>query len=153
MLGYDFSRLKRLMIAYRVVQVILLLILAVAVFLFQTNYPHQFLSGVVASVVLQLLLFYPIYRLALRDVTVEIDGSAIELSTEDKAALRKKRLMGDLWKVSVLVFYLIFIARVPDVKKTGTPFFLSVSLYSCLLLFLTYFQCFNFGAKKRIATQ
>jgi len=151
MAEFDFKRLKKITVAYRVVQIILLLLLVTIAFMFQAKYPSHFFISFVVAVVLQGGLLYPLYRLAWRDAVVEFDSCSRSLSTEQLVALRKKRLMGDLWKASLLVFFLIFIARIPDAQKTGTPFFLSTSLYSFLLILLTYFQCFNYSVKKKMA--
>lgn len=151
MAEFDFKRLKKITLAYRVIQVVLLLLLVVVAFMFQAKYPGHFFISFVVAVVLQGILLYPIYRLAWRDAVVEFDGSSTVLTPEQMVGLRKKRLMGDLWKAALMVFFLVFIARIPDAKTTGTPFFLSTSLYSCLLILLTYFQCFNYSVKKKMA--
>jgi hypothetical protein len=101
--------------------------------------------------VVQLLLLYPIYRLAWRDVGVEIEGCGVGLTAETLATLRKKRLLGDLWKFSAVGFFLAFVTLVPDVKKaSGAPIILAIIIFSFLLMCLSYFQCFNFSAKKRM---
>ena len=103
------------------------------------------------TIMCQLLAVYPIYRLAWRDAGVEIEGSAVGLTAEALAALRKKRLLGDLWKFSAVGFFLAFVTLVPDAKKAaGATHVLAGILFSFLLMCLTYFQCFNFSAKKRM---
>lgn len=149
---FDETRIKRITLAYRCIQIVLLLLLAVVAFMFQTRYPGQFFISFVVAVVAQGVLLYPVYRLAWRDAGVELDSCVPGLTAEQLLALRKKRLFGDLWKASLLVFFLIFVARIPDAQKVGTPFFLSTSLYSFLLILLTYFQCFNYSIKKRRAS-
>ena len=103
------------------------------------------------TIISQLVSIYPIYRLAWRDAGVEISGSVVGMTKEDLAALRKKRLLGDLWKFSAVAFFLAFVTMVPDAKKTVaiTPV-LAGTLFSFLLMCLAYFQCFNFSAKKQI---
>lgn len=150
MAEFDFTRLKRMTIIYKVVQVVFMLILAGVAFMFQTKDPGHFFFTFMTAIALQGVLLYPVYRLAWRDAKIEFDSSATAITNEQLLALRKKRLLGDLWKVALLVFFLIFIARIPDAQKTGTPFFLSTSLYSFLLIFLSYFQCFNYSSKKQI---
>lgn len=152
---FDFKRLKHTLTIYRVVQVVLLLLLAGMAFMFQTRYamigkPDHFFKSLIFSVVIQLVLVYPLYRLAWRDAGTEVDSSLIGLSAEAQKALRKRRLLSDLWKISVVIFFLIFVVRAPGAAKTGTPFFQSTSLFSFLMIFMTYFQCFNFCAKKRM---
>ena len=156
MSSFDFKRLNRTMTIYRVVQALLVCMLIYVAYIFQSNFallgkPEKFMSSILAAIVVQLLLLYPIYRLAWRDAGVEMEGSAVGLTVEALAALRKKRLLGDLWKFSAVGFFLAFVTLVPDVKKAaGAPTILAIIIFSFLLMCLTYFQCFNFSAKKRM---
>ena len=156
MSSFNFKRLNRTMTIYRVVQALLLCLLIYVAYVFQTSFallgrPDKFISSIVATIVIQLLLFYPIYRLAWRDADVEIEGCAVGLTAEALAALRKKRMLGDLWKFSAVGFFLAFVILVPDAKKaTGVPVILAIIIFSFLLMCLSYFQCFNFSAKKRM---
>jgi hypothetical protein len=100
------------------------------------------------TIMSQLIAIYPIYRLAWRDAAVEIVGSTVGLTKEATAALRKKRLLGDLWKFSAVAFFLAFVSMVP--KASGAPTILAGTLFSFLLMCLSYYQCFNFSAKKQI---
>jgi len=159
MSNFDFKRLNRTMTIYRVVQALLLCMLIYVAFIFQNNFalmgkPEKFISSIVTAIVIQLLLLYPIYRLAWRDAGVETEGSAIGLTAEALAALRKKRLLGDLWKFSAVGFFLAFVTLVPDVKKAaGAPIILAIIIFSFLLMCLTYFQCFNFAAKREMKSK
>ena len=156
MASFDFKRLNRTMIIYRVVQALLVCMLIYVAYIFQSSFalmgkPEKFISSILSAIVIQLLLLYPIYRLAWRDAGVEMEGSTIGLTAEALAALRKKRLLGDLWKFSAVGFFLAFVTLVPDVKKAaGAPVILAIIIFSFLLMCLTYFQCFNFSAKKRM---
>jgi hypothetical protein len=153
---FDFKHLKRTMTIYRVVQTLLLGLLIYVAYIFQSSFalmgkPDKFISSIVATIVIQLLLFYPIYRLAWRDVGVEIEGCTIGLTKDALSALRTKRLLGDLWKFSAVGFFLAFVTLVPDAKKAaGAPIILAIVIFSFLLMCLTYFQCYNFSAKKRM---
>jgi len=150
------KRVNRTMLIYRVVQALLLALLAYMAFNFQKLFalrgrPDQFMASLVAAVVVQLILIYPVYRLAWRDAGIEIEGSVPGLSTEQLAALRKKRLLGDLWKFCAVAFFLTFVALAPDqAKATGAPLVLSSILFSFLFACLSYFQCFNFCVRKRM---
>jgi hypothetical protein len=152
----DFKKLNRQMMIYRIVQTILTGLLIVMAITFQGQFaalqkPGQFFSSIMAALAVQLLLIYPVYRLAWRDAGVEIEGSAPSLSKEQQAALRKKRLIGDLWKFCGVAFFMVFVTLVPDAKKaSGAPLVLASTIFSFLLTCLMYFQCFNFSAKKRI---
>lgn len=156
MSNFDFKRLNRTMTIYRVVQALFVALLLFMAFNFQHIFsmqgkPEQFMSGIITTLVIQLILFYPIYRLAKRDSGVEFASSAIGLTTEELKALRKKRLLGDLWKGAGFAFYIIFIIMIPDAKKAaGVSIVLAITIFSFILTCLTYFQCFNYSAKKRI---
>ena len=156
MASVDFKKLNRQMMIYRIVQTILTGLLIVLAIVFQGQFaalgkPGQFFSSIMAAVAVQLLLIYPVYRLAWRDAGVEIEGSQPKLSKELLAALRKKRLIGDLWKFCGVAFFIVFVALIPDAKKSvGAIPVLATTIFSFLLTCLMYFQCFNFSAKKRI---
>ena len=156
MSSFDFKRLNRTMTIYRVVQALLVGLLVYVAFIFQSNFalmgkPEKFTSSIIATIVIQLLLLYPIYRLAWRDAGIEIDGCVVGLTAEALTVLRKKRLLGDLWKLSAVGFFMAFVTMVPDAKKAaGASHVLAIILFSFLLMCLTYFQCFNFSAKKRM---
>lgn len=156
MASTDFKKLNRQMMIYRVVQTLLTGMLVVVAISFQGRFDamqrsQQFYSSIIAAVIVQLLLLYPVYRLAGRDAGIEIEGSQPNLTTDQLAALRKKRLIGDLWKFCGVAFFLVFVTLVPDAKKSvGAPMVLASTIFSFLLTCLMYFQCFNFIAKKRI---
>ncbi len=152
----DFKRLHRTMMIYRVVQALLLAMLVYVALQFQHQFaalgrPQQFMTSIASGVVFQLILLYPIYKLAWRDAGVEMEGCADDLSKEAQVALRKKRLIGDLWKVCAIAFFIAFAALAPDAKKAaGAPLVLATTIIAFLLICLTYFQCFNFSARKRM---
>ena len=156
MASIDFKKLNRQMMIYRIVQTLLTGLLFVLAITFQGRFaalhkPEHFISSIVAAIIVQLLVIYPVYRLAWRDVGVEIEGSQPNLSAAQLTALRKKRLIGDLWKFCGVAFYIVFVTLAPDAKKaTGAPLVLAATLFSFLLTCLMYFQCFNFSAKKQI---
>ncbi len=141
---------------YRVVQTLLLCMLIYVAYVFQNSFvmigsPEKFMYSIKITIVCQLIAIYPIYRLAWRDAGVEIEGSTVGLTKEQLAALRKKRLMGDLWKFSAVAFFIAFVTMVPDAKKApGASHVLAGTLFSFLLMCLSYYQCFNYSAKKRM---
>lgn len=156
MASADFKKLNRQMMIYRIVQTILTGLLIVVAIAFQgrfdaMNRSEQFYSSIVVAVIVQLLLIYPVYRLADRDAGIEIEGSQPNLTNDQSSALRKKRLIGDLWKFCGVAFFLAFVTLVPDARKaTGAPLVLAATIFSFLLTCLMYFQCFNFNARKRM---
>jgi hypothetical protein len=158
MSNFNVKKLQRTMMVNRIVQTILLGLLIFLAINFQSLFaqqgkPEQFFSSVVLAVLVQLLLIYPIYKLASRDVGIEIDSSVDGITQEQTAALRKKRLLGEMWKVCGIAFFLVFAVLVPDVKKApGARLVLASTIFSFLLTCLMYFQCFNFAARKRVTS-
>jgi len=156
MLEPDVKRINRTLMIYRVVQGLLITLLTYMAFNFQRLFtlrgrPDLFVHSIIAAIFVQLILLYPVYRLAGRDAGIEIEGSVPGLSSEQLAALRKKRLLGDLWKFCAVVFFLTFVALTPDqAKAKGAPLALSSILFSFLFACLSYFQCFNFCLRKRM---
>jgi hypothetical protein len=154
--SFDFKRLNRTITIYRVVQTLLVCLLIYVAYIFQNSFamlgsPERFMYSIKITIMSQLIAVYPIYRLAWRDAGVEIEGSAVGLTKEELAALRKKRLLGDLWKFSAVGFFIVFVTLVPDAKKApGASYVLAGILFSFLLMCLTYYQCFNYSAKKRM---
>lgn len=152
----DFKKLKRQMMIYRIMQTIFIGLMIVLAMVFQSQLaalhkPGQFISSIATAIVIQLLLLYPVYRLAWRDAGIEIEGSQAGLTPEQLAALRKKRLLSDMWKFCGVAFYIVFVALAPDAKKAvGAIPVLATTIFSFLLTCLMYFQCFNFSAKKRM---
>lgn len=156
MSSFDFKRLNRTMMIYRVVQTVLVALLVFMAINFQQLFalrgkPEQFVSSIIASIVIQLFLIYPAYRMAWRDAGIEVEGCAVGITVETQAALRKKRLMGDLWKFCVVAFFVTFAAMAPDARKaSGAPLVLATTIFSFLLTCLAYYQCFNYSARKRM---
>ncbi|HIJ80596.1 MAG TPA: hypothetical protein HPP76_02680 [Desulfuromonadales bacterium] len=150
------KRLQRTMMIYRIVQTALVGLLVFMAINFQGLFaqrgkPEHFTTSLLGAIIVQLLLIWPVYKLAWRDAGIEIEGSAPNLSNEQQAALRKKRLIGDLWKFSAVAFFIAFVALAPDAKKAaGAPLILAATIYSFLLTCLMYFQCFNYSLKKRL---
>ena len=150
------KKLQRTMLLNRVVQTVLLALLIYLAINFQALFtqqgkPEQFFSSIMVAVVAQLLLIYPIYKLAWRDVGIEMESNVAGITPEQTAVLRKKRLIGELWKVCGVAFFMGFTIMLPDVKKAaGARLILASTIFSFLLTCLMYFQCYNFACKKRI---
>ena len=147
---FDLKKLQRTILVNRVVQTLLLVLLIYIAVSFQSLFvqqgrPEQFFSSIVVAIVVQLLLIYPLYKLAWRDVGIEIECSEIDLTPEQTTVLRKKRLLGELWKVCGVAFFLVFAVMAPSVRVV-----LASIIFSFLLTCLMYFQCFNFAARKRV---
>lgn len=154
MSDFNFKRLERTLVIYRVVQALLVIQLMFMTYYFHQLFvsrgkPEQLVFCILAALVIQLILLYPIFRLSKRDSGIEFDSAAAGLTPENLAALRKKRLLSDLWKVAGVAFYVTFVAIAPDAKKaSGAPLVLATAIFSFLLTCLAYFQCYNYNAKK-----
>lgn len=155
MASYDFTRLKRMEIIHNVVQIGLLGLLLFMAYNFMLAFAKYGMSGFfvksfLMAVAVQLIFMYPAWWLARKDVEVEVETSLIGVTPDQLLALRRRRLLGDIWKLSALGAFVVFIFMSPSVEKgRGASLILSVSYYSFLLVGLTYFQCFNYNSKRR----
>ena len=142
---FDFKKLHRFIMIYAVVQVVLVLLLVYMAMSFQVSLQQRFLTSVIASLVIQLALFYPIWKFAGREAAREVDACEIGLDAEKLKAMRTKRTIGDVVKSGVFIFFITFIIKAPDNR-----FILSIIYFTFILTFLSYFQCFNFAAKREM---
>ena len=155
MASYDSTRLRRLTIIYNVVQVGLLGLLMFMAYNFMLAFAKYGMSGLfvksfIMAVTVQLICMYPAWWLARKDVEVEVETSLVGVTPDQLLALRRRRLIGDIWKISALGAFVVFVYMSPSVEKgRGASLILSVSYYSFLLVALTYFQSFNFITKRR----
>jgi hypothetical protein len=143
--AYDFIKLRRLLNIHLVIQVVLGALLLWTAWLFQQRLADRFLSGVIFSLVIQLGLFFPIKSLTAKEVDREIASSAIGLTPADLQALRRKRVTADVIKSSVFLFFFIFIYTIP-----AKPIILAITYITFILTCLSYFQCFNFAARREM---
>lgn len=149
---FDFKKLRRLITIYAVVQVVLVALLIYTALLFQAGLAADgkgflFTKSIMATLLMQLALFYPIYKFAAREAGVAVDSTQSDLSPAELKSLRNKRLVGDVIKSGVFCFFVVFSWKVP----AGTPatkFILSLIFFNFILTYLCYFQCFNFAAKR-----
>lgn len=142
--GFDYTRLKRLITIYYVVQGFLLVLLGGVAFWFQTHVPQQvFMATLIRVVVAQLVLFYPVYKFAAYEALRETSSCNTALSADETMALRRKRVTGDIVKASVFIFFLFFILRAPQIP--GAQFTI---LFVFILSMLCYFQCYNYATKR-----
>ncbi len=155
MASYNFTRLKRLTIIYNVVQVAMLGLLIFMSYNFMLVFAKYGMSGGFVksfgvAIAIQLLLLYPAWWLSRQDVEIEVDAALVGVTPDQLVLLRRKRMIGDIWKLSVLGAAIVFIAMSPGVEKArGASLILAISYFAFLLVGITYFQCFNFIAKKR----
>lgn len=142
--AFDFTRLRRLTMIHAVVQIFLLILLAGSAYVFLAKAPSaSVLGSIVRVVVIQLALFYPIYKFAGADAEREVASSAPGLTADEQNALRRKRVFSDIVKGAIFIFFVVFALRAPGAAPVQ---FMILSLF--LLSYLCYFQCFNQVAKR-----
>lgn len=145
---FDFKKIRKTMRIFAVVQFGLVALLIYMAVNFQEKLrsigrPQNFMHGVIGAFIVQLALFYPIYKLAAKDADRDLMVTAGNLSKEESKAVSKKKRYSDIIKMSTFGFFLVFIMAAP-----ADPLVLSVIFYSFILTILTYLQCYNFAAKK-----
>ncbi len=141
---FDFTRLRKLTVIHGFVQAFLLVLLAGTSYVLLGKVPSQvFLNSIIRVVVIQLILFYPIYKFALGDAQREVATAAVGLTADEQQALRRKRVFSDILKGALIIFFFAFAYLSPP--KPQIQFWI---LAVFLLSYLTYFQCFNYAAKK-----
>ena len=148
--SFDLKKLRRLITIYGVVQIFLIVLLIAMAIYFQAGLqakgmPQLFMKSVLATLVIQLTLFYPINKFAANQAKREVDSCADNLTPEQHKSFRTKRMIGDMVKAAVVVFFVTFILRTP-----ANLFIYSVIFFSFLLTILSYLQCYNFASKREM---
>ncbi len=145
---FDFKKMRRLITIYAVVQVLLVALLIYMAIYFQASLqaegrPQRFFQSIIATLVIQLALFYPINRFASNEAKREVESCATGLAVDDLKSFRTKRMVGDVVKTGIFIFFLIFAFKAPQ-----NTTILCVIYYSFILTVLSYFQNYNFAAKR-----
>lgn len=149
--GFDFKKLRRLIMIYTVVQVLLVALLVFVALQFQAGLGPLFWKSVIITLIIQLVNFYPIYLFANREAKLEISALTPALTQAEFKSQRQKRLIGEVVKMSIFAFFLIFAWTVkPAPTIAATRFIYSLIFFNFILTYLTYFQCFNFVAKREM---
>ena len=149
--GFDFKKLRRLIMIHVVIQVILVLLLIYIALLFQATLGPLFWKSIIITLVIQLVNFYPVNFFANKEAKREIAAVAFNLTQEEFKSLRTKRIIGEVIKMSVFAFFLIFALTFKGAPTIiATRFTYSLIFFNFILTYLTYFQCFNFAVKREI---
>ena len=141
---FDFKKLRIFIKIFGVVQLLLIGLLVYMAFIFQALLPKGFNFSVLATLVIQIALFYPVYRFAVREATRDIESSAVGLTGDELKKFRTSRMISDTCKWAYFIFYAIFAYKAPNEIKQV----LCIMVFSFILTTLTYFQCYNFVAKR-----
>ena len=152
--SFDFTKLRRLITIQTVIQVFLFVLLLYMAIRFQASLQAAgqgefFLRTIIFAVVGQLIFFYPIRRFAIWEVRREVEASATGLNAEQLKSLRTRRMIGDVTKTSLFLFFAVFLVRVPNQLITIN----SLIFYSFIFTYLSYFQCFNFAARREMKSR
>lgn len=139
---FDFKKQRVFIKIFGVAQVFLIGLLVYLAVLFQSALQQRFINSVVATLVIQLALFYPVYRFATREATREIEACAVGLTGDELRSFRKKRMISDTCKWAYFIFFVAF------AYKVKLPFILNIIIFTFILTTLTYLQCYNFVAKR-----
>jgi hypothetical protein len=152
--GFDFKKLHRLIKIYAVVQVVLIALLLYVALLFQANLGPLFWKSIIITLVIQLVNFYPVNLFATREAKREVAATAIGLTPEELKAQRNQRLVGDVIKMGVFIFFLVFSYKAPvTASPKANSFYQSMIFFNFILTYLSYFQCFNFAAKREMKSK
>ena len=146
--AFDFRKFKKVLTIHLIVQILLVALLVVVAFYFQQGLlaegrPHRFFHSIAISVVIQLALFFPMKKYAGADALRELEASRPSLPEGEVKALRHKRLYSDFMKGVGFIFFFTFIMTAPK-----DLFILATIFFTFIFTILSYFQCFNFAAKR-----
>ena len=144
----NYKKVAKTIKIFAVAQVGLVAMLVYMAILFQGKFRaigrvEGFAYAIIVSFVIQMTLFYPIYKFSGKEAERDLSLTATNLSTEEIKALSKKKRYSDIIKFSVFCFFTMFILQAPSI-----PLILSVLYFSFILTILTYLQCYKFAARK-----
>lgn len=147
---YDYGKVKKTVRINWAIQAVLILILGYMMVKFQSTLQGvgrggNFINAVIAAFILELLFFYPIFKFASGQVKRDLAATGSNLSADQVKSLTRKARVADAAKAAVVAFYVVFLWAVPR-----DPVVLSLIFFSFLLTLLTYFQCYNFSAKREL---
>ncbi len=149
--GFDFKKLRRLIMIHVVVQILLVILLIYIALLFQATLGPLFWKSIIITMIIQLINFYPVNFFANKEAKRELASLAYNLTQEEFKSLRTKRIIGEVIKMSVFAFFLIFALTFKGAPSiVATRFTYSLIFFNFILTYLTYFQCFNFAAKQEM---
>lgn len=147
--GFDFKKIQRLIKIHVVVQLLLAMLLIYIALQFQAALGPLFWKSVIITMIAQLFFFYPIYFFAGKEAKREVAATATNLTQEEFKSQRTKRIIGEVIKMAVFAFFLIFAWSAPATANIqANRFTQSLIFLNFILTYLAYFQCFNFAAKR-----
>lgn len=147
--GFDFRKIQRLIKIHVVVQLLLIGLLLYVALQFQAALGPLFWKSIIITMIIQLVNFYPINLFAGKEAKREVAATAASLTPAEFKSQRTQRIIGEVIKMAVFAFFLIFTYTAPVTANIqANRFTQSLIFLNFILTYLTYFQCFNFAAKR-----
>jgi len=143
--GFDYTRLKRLIIAYYIVQGLLIALLASIAVWLRHMPQHLFISSLTRAIMAQVMIAYPVYRFASHEAKQEAYSCNVLLSSDEVETLQHNRVTGDIVTAVVFTFFLLFTLGAPQLPGVRLCILLLF-----ILMALCYLQCYNFVAKQQM---
>jgi hypothetical protein len=115
---------------------------------FQAKYGNlkPFYNSLIATLLIQVALFFPIRKFADKEASRELGAAAKgTLSVDEQKQLRTQRLFSDFIKASVFIFFVAFILIAPP-----AGFVLSTTFFCCIGTVVSYLQNFNFAVRRQL---
>lgn len=146
-------RLRRTLLIQRGLQILLCVLLIYMALHFQRLFaakgmPHVFRNSLLATLLLQFGLFFPLRSFADKEARRELAAAARQITAEQQKQLRQQRLFGDILKGAVFLGFSAFILIAPPVT-----FVLGTALFCFIVTVITYLQCFNFVVRRELGNQ
>jgi hypothetical protein len=146
-------RLHRSLQIHRIVQFLLCVLLIYMALHFQQLFlakgtPHIFRNSLLATLLLQFGLFFPLRRFAGNEARRELAAAAVQATPEQQKQLRQQRLFGDTLKGAVFLGFTAFILMAPP-----ATFILSTAFFCFIVTVITYLQCFSYAIRRRLSAQ
>ena len=143
-------RLRRALLIYRIVQILLCVLLIYVALHFQQFFtakgtPQVFRNSLLTTLLLQFVLFFPLRGFADKEARRELAAAALQVTVEQQKQLRQQRLFSDVLKGAVFLGFSAFIVIAPPVT-----FVLSTAFFCFIVTVVTYLQCFNFVVRKEL---
>ena len=145
-------RIRNTLIIQRIVQIVLIALLLYMALHFQRTFQAKhgnlrpFYNSLIATLLIQVALFFPIRKFADKEANRELGAAAKgTLTIDEQKPLRTQRLFSDFIKASVFIFFVAFILIAPP-----AGFVLSTTFFCCIGAVVSYLQNFNFAVRRQL---
>ena len=143
--------IRKTLIIHRIAQVVLIALLLYMALHFQQTFQSKhgnlkpFYNSLIAALLVQVMLFFPIRKFADKEANRELAAAAKgPLSSDEHKQFRTQRLFSDFIKASVFIFFATFTLIAPP-----AGFVLSTTFFCCIGTVLSYLQSFNFAVRRQ----